>query len=81
MSIFVPPAVFGEVKTVFDSPVVSYVAGNVVCSNPFRVQARNEIAGIAKHDLAIVGGKLTINTCNDLAIWQLECFANVMGVI
>ena len=81
MAILVPPAVFGEVKTVFDSPVISDVAKNVIGRNKIRVQARDEVTRVLKHDGALVGRELTIDAHDDFTIGQLEYFADVIGVI
>lgn len=54
MTVFVPPAVFGEVETVFDSPVVSNVAEYFVSGNLIGIQARNKITSIAEDDAAVV---------------------------
>lgn len=81
MPIFVPPTVFGEVKTVFDAPVISYVAENIVSRNVVRVEAGDEVARVAQYDVAIISGQLTIDTNNDLAAGQVKRFADVLGVL
>ena len=81
MTIFVPPTVFGEVKTVFDAPVISYVAENIVSRNVVRVEAGDEVARVAQYDVAIISGQLTIDTNNDLAAGQVKRFADVLGVL
>jgi len=56
MTIFVPPPVFGEMKTVFDSPVISYVSENVVSCDLIWVKTGDEVARITQHNAAIVSG-------------------------
>ena len=73
--------VFGEVKTVFDAPVISYVAENIVSRNVVRVEAGDEVARVAQYDVAIISGQLTIDTNNDLAAGQVKRFADVLGVL
>lgn len=55
MPILVPPPVFGEMKAVFDSPVVSDVPENIVSRNLVGIETRNEESCVIKHDGAIVG--------------------------
>jgi hypothetical protein len=80
VAIFIPPSVFGEVKTVFDSPVVSDVTENVVGRNLVWIQARDEVASVMEYNLAVASGQLTIDPHYDLAIGQVKCLANMIGV-
>ena len=79
VTIFIPPAVFGEVQTVFDAPVVPNVAENILRRNVIRVEAGDEVARIVQYDAAIISRQLTVDTNNDLAAGQVKRFTDVLG--
>lgn len=55
MTIFIPPSIFAEVETVFDSPVISDVAEDVERGDGFWIEAGDEVPLVVQHDLAVVG--------------------------
>ena len=54
MSIFVPPAVFGEVQAVFNSPVIADMLEYVAWSDGVWVQTGDEIAFVVRYDFAVI---------------------------
>lgn len=53
VAILIPPSIFGEMKTVFDSPVVSDVPENVVSRNIVGIEASYEVSRVIKDDGSI----------------------------
>jgi len=81
MAIFVPPTIFAEVQTVFDTPVISDVFKNVVGCDGTRIKAGDEIPFVIEHNLAVISGQLTINSYHDFTIGYRKCFSNVISVL
>lgn len=57
------------------------VAKDVPSRNAFGIETGNEVTRIVQYDVAVVGDQLTIDTSDDSTIWQIERFANVVGVV
>jgi len=80
MAILIPPAIFSEVETVFDSPMISDVFDNVVGENGFWIKAGDEITPVAQHGVTVIGGQLAIDAHHDLTIGYRQRFSNVICV-
>ena len=67
MTILVPPAVFDEVKAVFDLPVAANVGLQLGCRNGSRVDAGDKIPALAGENLAFGRTHFTIDANDDFA--------------
>jgi hypothetical protein len=81
VTIFVPPAVFDEVKTVFDLPVVTNVGLKLRCRDRGRIEAGHQIPAFTGDNLTVGRTHFAIDTDGDLAMWKVQTLADVLGVI
>lgn len=68
MPIFVPPAIFAEVQTVLDSPMIPDMSEDVVWRDGVWIKTGDEVTLVVQYDGSIVGDQLTINSYGDITI-------------
>ena len=81
VTIFVPPAVFDEVKTVFDLPVAANFGLQFRCRNKSRVDAGHKIPALAGENLTLGRTHFAIDAKGDLAVRKVQTLADILGVV
>lgn len=61
VAVFVPPAVFDEVETVFHPPMVAHQHQELDRSDPRWIEAGNEVSHVVRHELAVGFANFTID--------------------
>jgi len=79
--ILVPPAVFDEVKTVFDLPVAANVGLQLGCRDGSRVDTGHKIPALVGANLTVGRTHFTIDTNDDLAMRKVQTLADILGVV
>jgi hypothetical protein len=81
VTILVPPAVFDEVKAVFDLPVVANVGLQFGRRDGSRVEAGHEIPALVGENLTVGRSHFAIDTDGDLAMRKVQTLADILGVV
>jgi hypothetical protein len=81
VTIFVPPAVFDEVKAVFDLPVVANVGLKLGRRDRSRVKAGDEITAFVEENLTVGRTHFAIDTDGNLAMGKVQTLADILGVV
>ena len=81
VTILIPPPILKKVQVVFHLPVATNVAQEGLGRHRFGVEAGYEVAGIARNNIAQRITQFAINADREAAAWQLEGFADVVGVV
>ena len=79
--ILVPPAVFDEVKAVFDLPVAANVGLQLGCRDGGRVDAGHKIPALVGENLAFGRTHFTIDANGDCAMRKVQTLADILGVV
>jgi hypothetical protein len=81
VTIFVPPAVFDEVKAVFDLPVVANVGLKLGRCDRSRVKAGDEIPAFVEENRTVGRTHFAIDTDGNLAMGKVQTLADILGVV
>lgn len=81
VAVFVPPAILDEMQVVFHLPVAPCVTQQSLGRHVRGVETGNEVAYVVRYDLATGCLQLAIHAQRNAASGQLQCFADVVGVL
>ena len=81
MPVFVPPAVFEKVQTVFDLPVPAYIAQQIVGSHLIGIEAGDKVADVVRDYRAACSAQFAVHAQGNAATGEAQCLANVVGVL
>jgi len=81
VSIFVPPAIFGEEQAVFDLPMSADRPEQFGSRDLAWIETGQKIAGVGQPHLAVVGDHVPINTHSNLRPGKRQRFSNVVDVV
>ena len=81
VTIFVPPAVFDEMKAVFHLPVAANVRLEFGRPDQIGIQAGHEVPTFAGKKLAVGRAHFPICTDGDLATGYVQMFPDMLGVV
>lgn len=81
MTIFVPPAVLGEVQTVLNSPMPTDVSEKVRTCDLIGIDAADVVTHIMRYDRSAFGAHLAVDTQRNLAARQFQCLPDVIGIV
>ncbi len=81
VTIFVPPAVFDEMKAVFHLPVAANICLEFGRRDRIGIQAGYEVPTFAGKKLALRASHFAIHTDGDLAAGYVQMFPDMLGVV
>lgn len=81
VTIFVPPAVFDEMKAVFHLPVATNIVLEFTRRDRIGLQAGDEVPAFAGKEYTLLAAHFAINTNADLATGNLQMLLDMRGVV
>jgi hypothetical protein len=81
VTIFVPPAVFDEMKAVFHLPVATNVALEFTRRDRIGLQAGDEVPAVTGKKLTAGRANFTINADGDLTAGNVQMLSDILGVV
>jgi len=81
MTILIPPAIFDEMQTVLDLPMIADKFLQTRSGHLRRIKACDKVSRVVRKSVLRSIKHLAVDTKNDLAIRQIQLLAKIVGVV
>ena len=81
VTIFVPPAIFQEMKAILDLPMATNQRQEIGRRHGIGIEAGDEIACVERNDISVRTSQLSVDAQRDPTAWQAQRRSNVVGIV